>query len=67
MDAIKPSDQIEDLVKVHPRLNVFLMSKGVNCIVCGEPAWGPIGEFLERKGFDPEEILSEANRFLGMV
>jgi len=65
--AIKPTDQIEDLVKAHPQLNSFLISKGVNCIVCGEPAWGTIGEFLERKGFDPDDILSEINRNLGLV
>ena len=59
---IKPTDQIEDLIKKYPELNAFLISRGANCIVCGEPAWDTIGEFLARKGLDVDEILAEANK-----
>ena len=58
---INYDDQIEDLVKEYPGLNKFLMSKGLNCIVCGEPAWGSIGEFLKQKGLNPEAIINEFN------
>ncbi len=55
------NDQIEDLIKQYPKLNAFLISKGTNCIVCGEPAWGSIGDFLKQKGLDAEAIIKEFN------
>jgi len=61
MDKIQLSDHIEDIIWKYNDLNGFLMSKGLNCIVCGEPAWGTIGEFITSKGFDAEAIIAEFN------
>jgi hypothetical protein len=61
---IKYEDQIEDLIKQYPKLNAFLISKGTNCIVCGEPAWGSIGDFLKQKGLDADAIIAEFNESL---
>ncbi len=61
---IKYDDQIEDLIQQYPTLNSFLISKGTNCIVCGEPAWGSIGDFLKQKGLDAETIIKDFNSTL---
>lgn len=42
---------IEDLVTAHPRAVSFLMEHGIRCILCGEPAWGTLGDALREKGF----------------
>ena len=36
MARIQYSDHIEDIIWKFPDLNGFLMSKGMNCIVCGD-------------------------------
>ncbi|MBN2226335.1 MAG: DUF1858 domain-containing protein [candidate division Zixibacteria bacterium] len=61
MAKIQYSDHIEDIIWKFPDLNGFLMSKGMNCIVCGEPAWGTIGEFITSRGLDAEMIIAEYN------
>lgn len=58
---------IEDLLKKYPQAQKFLSKKGIVCIMCGEPVWGPLGEQMVEKGFSEKEmntIISELNKFL---
>ena len=62
---VKASDHIEDLVWKYPKLNAFLTDKGLRCMVCGEPAWGTLGELIENAGLDVESIVKEINEQFG--
>ena len=45
---------IENLVTAHPRAVSFLMEHGIRCILCGEPAWGTLGDAMTDKGFSSD-------------
>jgi len=49
---------IEDLVKAYPESVKMLMEYGVQCIACGEPVWGTLGEKIEHKGLQEDLILT---------
>jgi hypothetical protein len=59
---IKADDSVEELLEKYPGINQFLMKKGVVCVKCGEPFWGRLGELIEAKGLNVEEIMRELNR-----
>ncbi|MEW5922383.1 MAG: DUF1858 domain-containing protein [Candidatus Zixiibacteriota bacterium] len=58
---IKASDTVEDLLKLYPEIDAYLIRKGIRCVVCGEPVWSTIGDLIENKGLDVEKVISELN------
>jgi hypothetical protein len=42
---------IEDLIDLYPQSVQFLSKKGIKCIACGEPIWGPLENAILEKGF----------------
>lgn len=60
---------IEDLITAHPRAVGFLMDHGIRCIICGEPAWGTLGDAMSEKGFSgsrQDEIIAMLIAFLDL-
>ncbi len=59
---------IEDLIEDYPFSVKYLSTKGIRCIVCGEPIWGTLEEACAEKNFTEEEIeqavkeLNELNK-----
>jgi hypothetical protein len=47
---------IEELIEACPAAVGFLVSRGVPCVVCGEPFWGTIAELACGRGFSDEQI-----------
>lgn len=44
----------------HPQTIKVLMDHGIKALVCGEPAWGTLGEVARRSGVeDVEQLLSD--------
>ncbi len=62
---IKADDIVEDLIEKYPELDAFLIRRGIRCVVCGEPVWGTIGELIESKNMDVDEVLAEVNEKFG--
>ena len=63
---IKASDTVEDLLKIYPEIDAYLIRKGIRCVVCGEPVWSTIGDLIENKGLDVDQVLAELNgKFAG--
>ncbi len=56
--AIDGDTFIEELLEQHPDLAGVFVRIGLPCFVCGEPAWGTVGELCERHGRDLTEVLS---------
>ncbi|MBS1270970.1 MAG: hypothetical protein MAGBODY4_00099 [Candidatus Marinimicrobia bacterium] len=54
--AISREMLIEDLVKHYPDSVSVLMEYDVQCIACGEPVWGTLGEKIENKNLDWDPI-----------
>lgn len=64
---INKDTTIEELVSLLPESISFLMEKGIQPLICGEPIWGTIEEVVLAKGFTFEElekILLELNKML---
>lgn len=59
---------IEDLIEDYPFSVKYLSTKGIRCIVCGEPIWGTLEEACQEKGFSEDQIteavkeLNELNK-----
>ncbi len=59
---------IEDLIEDYPFSVKYLSTKGIRCIVCGEPIWGTLEEACLEKSFTEDEIeqavkeLNELNK-----
>lgn len=53
---------IEDLVENYPESVSILMEYGVQCIACGEPVWGTLGEKVDSKGLQAEPVLKALHR-----
>ena len=47
---------IEDLIEDYPFSVKYLSTKGIRCIVCGEPIWGTLEEACIEKDFTEEQI-----------
>lgn len=59
---------IEELVNAFPSSVPFLIARGLPCLVCGEPAWGTLGEMAARHGLKPAEtdtLVHEMNLSMG--
>lgn len=67
MTKITPDISIEDLVTAFPASVPFLLQKGIQCIVCGEPIWGTLGDAIQAKGIANDEavaIINELNHWV---
>jgi len=56
---------IEELVANFPFAVNYLMTKGIKCIVCGEPIWGTLEDAAKEKGFsdrEVEDLVEELNQ-----
>lgn len=58
MATIDSNILIEDLVAKYPASVAFLLQKGIQCIVCGEPIWGTLENAIKEKGFATEAITA---------
>ena len=56
MQLISRKTTIEDLVEIKPGAINYLSKKGIRCIRCGEPIWGPLEEAARLKGFTNAEL-----------
>ncbi len=65
MKFIVKSMEIEDIVEKYPETIGPMQEMGVQCMVCGEPVWGTLGERIEEKGLsNEEEILDRLNEIV---
>ena len=63
MNYIDKSMEIEDIVEKYPETIGPMQEMGVQCMVCGEPVWGTLGERISEKGLEnEEEILERLNQ-----
>lgn len=49
---------VEDLVRYYPDSVSILMDYDVQCIACGEPVWGTLGDQIDRKNVAPEPVMA---------
>jgi hypothetical protein len=64
---ISPEILVEELIKFYPASNGFLNSRGLHCIICGEPVWGSLEELARDKKFTEEEITLLVNDLKALV
>jgi len=62
MNPIKEEMKIEDILDEYPQTAGVFTEFGLPCFVCGEPAWGTIGELAARYKVDMEKLLSALNQ-----
>jgi len=68
MKFIIKSMEIEDIVEKYPETIGPMQEMGVQCMVCGEPVWGTLGERITEKGLsNEEEIMERLNRIASEV
>lgn len=54
---------LEEIIAAYPETVQVFIRFGMPCFVCGEPAWGTVGENMDRhKVADPEKLLEELNK-----
>lgn len=54
---------IEDVISKYPETVGVFIAFGMPCFVCGEPAWGTVGELMDRYNIaEPEKVLQELNK-----
>jgi hypothetical protein len=58
---ITADDNVEELLEKYPEANRFLMKRGVICVQCGETYWGKLGDLIDEKKLDKQEIIAELN------
>lgn len=61
---VKADLPVDVLLEKYPKSNKWLMQNGIHCTMCGEPVWGTIGELIESKEMDVDEVLTELNKYL---
>ena len=62
MDAIKLNMEIEDIIQKYPETIGPMQEMGVQCMLCGEPVWGTLGERIAEKELsNTDEILERLN------
>ena len=68
MKFIIKSMEIEDIVEKYPETIGPMQEMGVQCMVCGEPVWGTLGERISEKGLkNEEEIMERLNQVASEV
>ncbi len=55
---------IEELLEQRPDLNRVFIRFRLPCFVCGEPAWGTVGDVCRRHGVGPAEVVAALNQAL---
>lgn len=54
---------LEEIITAYPETVQVFIRFGMPCFVCGEPAWGTVGENMDRhKVADPEKLMEELNK-----
>jgi hypothetical protein len=56
--TITKETPIEELVTRMPGAVQYLMTRGIRCMVCGEPMWGTLEAAALEKGFSDTDIAS---------
>ncbi len=67
MTVIDRHITIEELISRFPGSVKFLISRGLPCLVCGEPTWGTLEELAKDKGWTDaaiDELVEEMNESL---
>ncbi len=60
--TITKKSVVEEVIGKYPATVDVFIRFGMPCFVCGEPAWGTVGENVERhKVKDPEKLLEALN------
>jgi hypothetical protein len=53
---------IEEVIAKYPDTVEVFIAFGMPCFVCGEPAWGTVGELMDRYNVtEPEKVLARLN------
>ncbi len=56
---------IEELLDEAPEANIFLIERGLPCLVCGEPFWGTLEDLARRNGVeDVDALVRDMNEYL---
>jgi predicted DNA-binding ribbon-helix-helix protein len=58
---ITADDHIEELLEKYPKINRYMMRRGIICVQCGETFWGTLGELIREKNMNVDEIIAELN------
>ncbi len=54
---------LEEIITAYPETVQVFIRFGMPCFVCGEPAWGTVGENMDRhKVAEPQKLLEELNK-----
>lgn len=62
MSKIELHMLIEDIVEQYPQTIGPMQEMGVQCILCGEPVWGTLGDRIQEKKLkNGKEILAKLN------
>ena len=64
IEEIDENISVEALIEQFPESAGYLTKEGVVCFVCGEPAWGTLGEIVLSKDLNVEKIVCGLKRFL---
>jgi hypothetical protein len=56
VDVIRRDTPIEDLVNALPESVGYLLGKGIQAIVCGEPIWETLEDAAKGKGYTDQQI-----------
>jgi len=51
--------EIEDIVEKYPQTIRPMQEMGVQCMLCGEPVWGTLGERIKEKELTNEDEIIE--------
>ncbi len=57
--------RIEEVLEEYPQTVRVFTKFGLPCFVCGEPAWGTVGDIASRYGVDLDELLVALNQAKG--
>lgn len=56
---------IDELLENYPQINNFFLKYNISLLVCGEPAWGSLKNFLKTKNIQNiDKIINELNEYL---
>lgn len=54
---------LEEIITAYPETVQVFIRFGMPCFVCGEPAWGTVGENMERHHVkEPKKLLEALNQ-----
>lgn len=54
--------EIEEIIEKYPETIGPMQEMGIQCMLCGEPVWGTLGEKVREKGLNNmNEILTRLN------